>query len=380
MTKAVIVIPTYNEKDNIAKIVPEIFKTVSPIKNWDVSILVVDDTSPDGTGDVVKKMIKKYPKLHLVLGKKQGLGKAYIRGFTHAIEKLKPDILFEMDADGQHEPSLLPSFMKEIDKGADFVIGSRYIKGGSIPEEWEFHRKFLSYFGNNLVLRFGFMEFSITDWTSGYRAIRVPFIQKTINHYRKLDGYTFQIGIVDQALKHNLVIKEIPLVFKDRKVGESKIQTFTFIFENLSYIFKNSSFIKFAIVGVGGALVDFLTAGFLIGYFNLFKPHANALSAELAIVFNFLANNFWSFSHKKIDSSRTSYLTKFLKFNLVSSGSILIQWLGMLISLRTFGDYTMDFILISIPSWVVYKVIIIALLIIPYSYFMYNTFIWKKTS
>jgi dolichol-phosphate mannosyltransferase len=323
-------------------------------------------------------MQKKYPKLMLIQGKKEGLGKAYIRGFEYIFNHVKSDIVFEMDADGQHDPHLLPSFFKEIDNGADFVIGSRYIKGGSIPDEWEIHRKFFSYFGNNLVLRFGFMEFSVTDWTSGYRAIRVPFIQKTIDHFKNLDGYTFQIGIVDQALKNELVIKEIPLVFKDRKVGASKIQTFKFVIDNLKYILFHSSFVKFVIVGLSGALLDFGIAAFLINSFHLFKPHANAISAEIAIICNFVLNNFWSFSYKQIESTTSSFVKKFIEFNIVSSGSILIQWAGMLITLALLGDKTIRILFLEIPSWILYKIFIIAFIIIPYSYFMYNRFVWKK--
>lgn len=377
MKKATIIIPTYNEAENVITLIPEIFETVKKVDNWDTTILIVDDNSPDGTADTVKKLQKKYPKLLLISGKKQGLGKAYVRGFTYVFEHLKSDIIFEMDADGQHEPSLLPSFFREIDNGADFVIGSRYIKGGSIPKEWELHRKFFSYFGNNLVLRFGFMEFSVTDWTSGYRAIRVPFIQKTIQHFEHLDGYTFQIGIVDQALKNKLTIKEIPLVFKDRKVGESKIQTFKFVVDNLLFILTHSAFVKFFIVGLIGAIIDFGVAALLINKFSLFKPHANAISAEVAIISNFFLNNFWSFSYKKIEMTIGSLVRKLIEFNIVSSGSILIQWGGMLLALKLLGDQQDKIFFISIPSWIIYKVLIICFIIIPYSYFMYNHFIWK---
>lgn len=377
MKKATIVIPTYNEAENIIKLVPSVFEIVEKISDWDTSVLIVDDNSPDGTADEVKKLQKKYPKLLLISGKKEGLGKAYVRGFTYVFEQLKSDIIFEMDADGQHEPSLLPSFFREIDNGADFVIGSRYIKGGSIPKEWELHRKFFSYFGNNLVLRFGFMEFSVTDWTSGYRAIRVPFIKKTIEHFKHLDGYTFQIGIVDQALKNKLVIKEIPLVFKDRKVGESKIQTFKFVVDNLLFILTHSSFVKFFIVGLSGAVIDFGVAALLIDKFSLYKPHANAISAEVAILSNFFLNNFWSFSYKKIEMTVGAIAQKLVEFNIVSSGSIIIQWGGMLAALNLLGDTNYRILSFSIPTWIMYKIAIITFIIIPYSYFMYNRFIWK---
>ena len=125
MKKAVIIIPTYNEALDIEKVLYSVFSTVSMIKNWQFSVLVIDSTSPDGTSALVKKLQKKYNNLILLETKKEGLGKAYMTGFTYALEKLQADLLFEMDADFSHDPTVLPAFVKKIEDGADFVIGSR---------------------------------------------------------------------------------------------------------------------------------------------------------------------------------------------------------------------------------------------------------------
>ena len=367
MKKAVIVLPTYNEKENIRILIPEIFLVTHNILNWDVSILVVDDGSPDGTADEVRILQKKYKNLYLTTGKKQGLGNAYQRAFKYALENLKPDYIFEMDADRQHNPNLIPQFLKKIDEGADFVIGSRYIKGGGIPENWALYRKFFSYFGN-WVLRFGFMKLRITDWTSGYRAINADFIEKTLPSYKKLNGYTFQVGILDRAIKNHLTIAEVPFYFEERGVGESKIKTLEFVINNCLYILFNSSFVKFTIVGLTGAVVDFGISFILIENQHVAIWIATAVSSELSIIGNFLLNNSWSFAHKKVEGSSGGIVKAFVGFNTVSFGNIFMQTLLMHFATEFF----------PVKYWYIYKVIIIGCIVVPYSYFMYNRFIWKN--
>ncbi|OGK16507.1 hypothetical protein A2690_04115 [Candidatus Roizmanbacteria bacterium RIFCSPHIGHO2_01_FULL_39_12b] len=368
MKRATIVLPTYNEKENIKILIPEIFTIAQYVQNWSISILVIDDTSPDGTADEVKLLQKKYKNLHLIVGPKLGLGNAYQRGFRYATDNLGPDFIFEMDADRQHNPNILPKFLKKIDEGAEFVIGSRYIKGGGIPESWAFYRKFFSYFGN-WVLRLGFMKLSITDWTSGYRAIKTDFIDKTLPLYKKLNGYTFQIGILDNAIKNHLRIAEVPFYFEERGKGESKIKTLEFVVNNLLYIFFNSSFVKFAFVGVTGAVIDFCISFVLIEMFRLRVFFSTIISAETAIVTTFVFNNYWSFAHKKVAHKLNSFIRSFVKYNTVSAGNILIQ--AVLLEIAT--------IIFPLKFWFVYKFIILAVVIIPYSYFMYNQVIWKQS-
>ncbi|OGK64745.1 hypothetical protein A2313_01980 [Candidatus Roizmanbacteria bacterium RIFOXYB2_FULL_41_10] len=377
MHKAVVVLPTYNEAGNIARVVEEIFSLQPKIKTWELMVLVVDDFSPDNTAGIVKKLQSKYPALYLIQGKKEGLGKAYVRGFTYAISKLKADVLFEMDADLQHPPGLIPKFLEQIDRGADFVIGARYIKGGAIPKNWGLHRKAFSILAN-LIVRLGFMTLRIHDWTNGYRCIRTSFIKQILTQLDPYSGYLFQIALLDKALKNNVVIKEIPMKFRDRKKGVSKIQSLEFILSIFFYILGNSSFIKYVAVGLFGFVVDFGFAYLFIYLFNINKVASNSLSAEIAIIFNFLLNNFWSFKHKQISGGVGQYLKKFALFNLVSSGSIVIQGVGMWLLLSSLGDSVWTIVNFQISSWIVYKVLIISLVVIPYSYFMYNKIIWKN--
>ncbi|MCS6956776.1 MAG: glycosyltransferase, partial [Patescibacteria group bacterium] len=198
---ALIILPTHNEAGNIEKLIEEIFKEQEKIEKFLLKILVNDSSSTDKTAEIVKRLIKKYPeKLYLIETKKEGLGKAYYQAFLYAKEKIKPYVVFEMDADLSHSPKKIPEMLLEIEKGADMVIGARYIKGGSIPKDWGLHRKVFSFFGN-LIIRLGFMNLKIHDWTSGFRAIKFWILNNSLNHIKNYSGYVFQIALLDFAIK-----------------------------------------------------------------------------------------------------------------------------------------------------------------------------------
>ena len=366
MRKAVIILPTYNEVKNINNVIEKIFQVTKDIKNWDLHVVVVDSDSPDNTKNIVIELAKNNKNLHLLKTNKEGLGKAYIEGFRYAIEILKPFIVFEMDADLSHNPQDIPKFLNKIEKGADFVIGSRYIPGGSIPTDWGIERKFFSVVGN-WIIRFGFMNLKVTDWTNGFRAIKTWIIKESLPKLENYTGYVFQVALLDNALKMGARVSEIPVVFVDRKEGVSKINSGQYTLQTLWYIFQYSSFIKFVIVGVIGFVIDFGISFLFIELVHSAVWFGTMVSTEVAIISNFLLNNFWSFSHKKIKHSENNYIWSFLKFNVVSSGSILIQTLGVSIASSIFGR----------ELWYVYKALIITFIIIPYSYFFYNKFIWK---
>lgn len=370
MKKAVIIIPTYNEVENISKLINSLFSLSKTIKGWQIELLVVDSSSPDKTASSVRKLQKDHSDLHLLSTKREGLGRAYLRGFTVALKEFKADVVFEMDADFSHNPQVIPDFLAKIDGGADFVIGSRYIRGGSIPSDWSLDRKFFSVFGN-LIIRTGFMKIGITDWTSGYRAIKSWVVESSLKHLEKYSGYVFQVALLDESLKKNAKVSEIPIRFIDRRYGVSKINTFQYMSQTLRYVFTHSSFIRYVLVGLTGAIIDFGLSFLIIEVFkiahNLFWL-ATLISAEIAVIFNFIANNFWSFSHKKLDNSFSSFRSAFLKFNAVAVGALAIQAFGIQFLTNIFG-----------PSlWFVYKFFILAFIIIPYSYFLYNKIIWKS--
>jgi dolichol-phosphate mannosyltransferase len=370
MKKALVVLPTFNEGGTIKKLIEDILAQNKKLPNWDIEILVNDSSSTDDTAKIVKELQKKYSKkIYLLETEKKGLGKAYHQAFIYAIEHVQPFVIIQMDADFSHNPNDIPLFLEKIAKGADFVVGARYIKGGSIPNNWGIHRKILSVLAN-LIIRLGFMKLSIHEWTNGYRAIKIWLIKDALDHIKNYSGYVFQIAMLDYAIKNGAKLAEIPNNFIDRKYGKSKIFVSQYIFQIFAYIFSYSSFIKFVIVGFIGFAVDFSFAYLFINKLHITKALANMYSAEVAIFVNFLLNNFWSFKDKKIIGGFFAYLIKFITFNFVSSGSIIIQGVGLTLALKFIGDNN--------GSWIIYKILIIAFIIIPYSYILYNKFIWKK--
>lgn len=364
MKRVTVIVPTYNEAENISNLINSLLSISNKIKGWQIDILIVDSLSPDKTARLVREFQRKHSNIHLLTTKREGLGRAYLRGFKFALKNLKAEVVFEMDADLSHNPKALPQFLSKIEQGADIVVGSRYIRGGSIPADWSFDRKFLSVVGN-LVVKFGFMRLRITDWTSGYRAIKAWVVESSLNHLEKYSGYVFQVALLDEALKKNASVSEIPINFTDRKYGVSKINSFQYSLQTLLYVLTHSSFIRFSIVGVIGAVIDFGLSYVLIERLAIAIWLSTLISTESAIVSNFLLNNFWSFSHKKL---KENHLKKFFHFNLISSGSILIQ---------TFGVHTLA-VVFGEQWWFVYKFFIIAFIIIPYSYVLYNKIVWRS--
>jgi len=227
--KYVIVIPTYNERLNIEKLIKKIFAT-----DLDIDILFVDDKSPDKTGDYIKRVQKRNTHIYLIEGDKKGLGDAYKRGFLYAIEKLHAKYIIQMDADLSHDPKYIDTLIKES-KNNDVVIGSRYIDGGSIPNEWSFTRRMNSKFGN--VFTKSVLKIPYNDCTSGFKIIKTSVFDKDIIRSINSNGYLFQVEILYYFYKKHLKIKEIPIEFKDRSLGASKL-SLKDIFEYFSRINK----------------------------------------------------------------------------------------------------------------------------------------------
>ena len=215
--KTVIIIPTYNEKANIEELINLIFSV-----NKDLKILFVDDSSPDGTGNLIKKIQKGNKNIYLLLeAEKKGLGVAYKKGFIHAIKILKAQYIIQMDADLSHNPKYIKELIAQI-KTSDVVIGSRYILGGSIPKDWGMHRKLISNFGNALTKII--LKIPIEDCTSGFKIIKTEKLPMTFIKNIQSNGYLFQVELLYFLYKKDCKIKEIPIEFKDRVSGTSKMK------------------------------------------------------------------------------------------------------------------------------------------------------------
>jgi len=232
-----IIIPTYNEASNIPKLLKLIYGKEQEIaydtENINMNVLVVDDNSPDGTADVVKEFQKDNLNIHILSrSEKNGLGAAYIAGMQHAMKTLKPDIIFEMDGDLSHDPEYILPMIDKVRKGADFVIGSRYIKGGSIPKNWGMKRKLVSKSANFYAKTILGIK-GINDCTGGFRAMKTSALEKIDLNSLKTKGYAFQISLLEEMRRNGVIIEEVPIDFKDRTNGASKMRIYDILEEGL---------------------------------------------------------------------------------------------------------------------------------------------------
>ena len=215
-TDSLVLIPTYNEKENIEKIIRKVFSLAMPFH-----VLIIDDGSPDGTADIVKNLQKEFPESLFIEERKGklGLGTAYIHGFNWAL-KHAYDFIFEMDADFSHNPKDLPRLREACLNGADVAIGSRYIKGVNVVN-WPMGRVLMSYFASVYVRMV--TGIAIQDATAGFKCYRKVVLQTIQLNKIKFVGYAFQIEMKFTAIKHGFKVVEIPIIFTDRTEGTSKM-------------------------------------------------------------------------------------------------------------------------------------------------------------
>lgn len=217
MLKTVIVLPTYNEKENLALMIEALFAL-----NLDnLHILVVDDNSPDGTGKIADDFASRNPKVTVLHRKeKNGLGQAYIAGFKQAL-KMDADYIIQMDCDFSHQPKYIPELLKAIETN-DLVIGSRFAKGGSVDENWSAYRKLLTWFANRVYTP-TILGIPVRDATGGFKIWRRnTLIGLDLNRIRS-NGYVFQVEMTYVTCRLGFRVAEIPIYFPDRELGTSKM-------------------------------------------------------------------------------------------------------------------------------------------------------------
>lgn len=227
MAKTLVIVPTYNEKENIEALIRKVFSVLP-----ETHLLIVEDNSPDGTAEIVLRLMKEFwTQLHMESRKgKLGLGTAYLHGFQWAIRN-GYDYIFEMDADFSHNPEDLPTLLSACkDEGYDLAIGSRYVNGVNVVN-WPMGRVLMSYYASAYV-RF-ITRMSIRDTTAGFKCYARHTLEKILERPIKFVGYAFQIEMKFRAWKYGFKIKEVPIIFRDRTQGESKMS---------SSIFKEAAF------------------------------------------------------------------------------------------------------------------------------------------
>ena len=215
--RTLVVLPTYEEAENIAEVLRRL-RAAAP----SVDILVVDDSSPDGTADIAKAAAHELGHVDVTIRPgKNGLGSAYRDGFREGLV-LGYDVLVEMDSDLSHDPAALPDLLRAVENGADLAIGSRYVPGGSIPN-WPIHRRSLSRWGNRYS---AFMlDMTVRDSTSGYRAYSAAILRRIELDAVRADGYGFQIEMAYRVARLGGRITEVPIEFRDRVRGNSKMSS-----------------------------------------------------------------------------------------------------------------------------------------------------------
>lgn len=367
MKNAVIVLPTYNEKDNIEKIIREVFSQEKNCPGWQFQVLVSDSHSPDGTFELAKKIASENPKVH-VISVGRGLGVGLIEGHKYAIKRLKPDALLQLDADCQVETSVIPKMLKVLEDGYDFAIGSRFVKGGKNKLS-PMRRLFSS--GASILCRILMGPWNIGEFTNSARAF-TPELFKKLNFERM--PWKEKTYIVEPAFLHECILagakyKEVPLIFKDRAEGYSKNKVFNYTYDVITYSIdarlrawgiSNSFFhfsrriktlVKFGLVGFSGTAVDFIFYNIFISAIGISPATAKAFSTEIAILNNFTWNNFWTFRYRK---TKHSLFKKLAIFNLVSLGGLSISVLIVKFLHTLYGDGTADVMGLKIAYYNLY--------------------------
>jgi dolichol-phosphate mannosyltransferase len=373
--KIVLITPTYDEAGNIEELIRRVEEVFHRLTAYHLTILVVDDSSPDGTGKIVERLKKKFTNLFLIENpRKVGLGGAYLEGMKWAFDQQKADAVFQIDADLSHDISKIPLMLDKLDQGYDLVLGSRYIPGGGIPEDWGILRRFLSIAGN-LTAMILMMNFTIHDWTGGFRLTRRWVYERYKNKVQEYRNYTFQISTLYWAVRSGAKVAEVPFVFVDRWRGKSKMPKLDYIIRTLWFIVAMRTrevtqwkFFRFGVVGFSGYLVA-AVALWILGHFRLPEVLIWFLATELSIISNFIWNNLWTFAEQKFTKT-AEVILKFLQFNATSAVAVVILSLGGTFLSAHFGTNYRQ----------VYLPLLIVFIVLPYNWLAYTRIVWKGSS
>lgn len=352
MKKVSIVLPTFNEQANIESSIEKVLAQQKSLPGWEMHVIVADDVrTSDKTEEIVKKLISKNKKIHYIKTD-SGLGVGLIEGHKYAMKNINPDILAQLDADGQVSADVLIRLVHTIEEGYTLAIGSRFVKGGK--NQLSFARRLFT-LGASIFCRIMIGPWAVKEVTNSARAF-TPELFKKINLQRlpwKERTFIVQPAFLHEAILAGAKYKEVPLIFKNRLEGYSKNKVFNYSYDIVSYgldvrlhslginipLFgisrKIKTLIKFSMVGVVGTTVDFFFYKVFINYLALNPATSKGFSAEMGIINNFFLNNFWTFKYRK---TKTNVWQKFGIFNLVSMGGLIIGVLIVKFLHLTYGD------------------------------------------
>ena len=332
--RIVVIVPTYNEIGRIGSLLQELelVFTSRPEHKW--YVIVVDANSPDNTGEVVKKLANDFSNITLLTEKeKNGIACAYSIGMRHAIDVLHADAFIEFDGDGQHDPQDLPSLVAKLEEGYDYVIGSRYVFGGSVPREWALYRKFLSRFGS-LYARL-LLDLPVYDATSGFKATRVDTLASKLPLSQDAlvsRNYAYKLHFLYEVVRSGGLIAEVPITFRMRDNDISKAAWYD-ILESLLVTarlrvrtFQEWRFLRVLAIGATGFLFQALLFQ-VVGIELKLLPASTVvlIAGELAVFLNFFLHERFSFRDKLKNAGPLH--VKLLRFQVLSATSVLTQWL-----------------------------------------------------
>ncbi len=352
MKKVSIVLPTYNEKANLEKTVEKVLEQGKDLPGWEMHLIIADDIrSYDGTEKIAKKLAKRSSKIHFIKVD-PGLGVGLIMGHKYALDKISPDVLAQLDADGQVVPDVLVRLVKAIEQGYNFAIGSRFVEGGK--NQLSFSRRLFTQ-GASFFCRILMGPSDIKEFTNSARAL-TPQLFNKLNLQRlpwREASFIVQPAFLHEAILAGAKYKEVPLVFKNRLEGYSKNKVFNYTYDIITYCLdtrlnkmgikipffyltrRAKTFVKFGLVGATGTIVDFIFYKVFINQLGLPPATSKGMSAEIAIFNNFLLNNFWTFRYRK---TKTNIYQKFGIFNLVSLGGLILAVFIVKILHNSYGD------------------------------------------
>lgn len=366
--KVVIIIPTYHEALTIEETIRQVFQATDNVQNKDIHILVFDSASTDDTQRIILSLQASYPNLHLKTeAKKSGLGSAYLQAMRYALVELEADIVVEFDADLSHQPIYIAPMLEKI-AISDVVLGSRYVRDGQIPSDWGWHRKLLSVLGN-YIARF-ILTAKYKDFTTGFRATRREALLNVLPEKFISDHFAYKLELLWLLHKNKCKIFEHPIIFVDRKKGQSKLPTNSII-DSLKVLFTLryqavKVYVRMCLVGLSGALVQY-------GLYNLLRQTLPPISAAQiavlgAIINNFILNNQFTFKKNALKFSYNTLksFTFFIGYSILMIG-FQSYWLYLGIKYIGSGFAKENCILIS-------GIILGSIL----NYIVYSQVIWRK--
>ena len=376
MKKVLVIIPTYNEVNNIDQVIELVEQVRTKLRSYELSVLIVDDKSPDGTAKHVKTLQKKYDNIKLLSGEKSGLGSAYIRGFNYALKIRDDNVFIMMDADLSHNPEDIPALLKAISKGSDYVIGSRYATGGAISGSWPLIRVITSRVANFVARKLTGITNNVTDLTGGFKAIRREAIQEIDLNALNVKGYIFQVSLLHNFVAKGFKVSEVPITFTDRQNGSSKLRLrdvteFIYRAYKLNPNAPIQKLTRFGFVGTCGAIVNLAILTILVKLFHSEVLIADLIAIECSIIFNFFLNHFYTFKGYGAYTARTkkeslnSILIKMGKFNIGTLGGAAINFLVFMTLFKATG-----------VNYVISDIVAI-LIAMSWNYFVSTRFVWR---